>query len=236
MSSKILNFFEIDSTSLEARRMIDLNSMQNNIIISAKIQTQGRGRLDRAWISLEGNLMFSIVIPESWVKNFNTLPACIGVAICNEITPNEQIKFKWPNDLIIIEDGLPRKFGGILIERYSGYFIIGIGINVAYFPSKDTIFPATNLLKHGIKISSEEKINENLLTMLNGDQQDVLTKWKMRHYFHGKNVKINGIDGVFKDIDENFNAILDSVEIQNGTSDTNRVINTRHIITFGDVS
>ncbi len=62
MSSKILNFFEIDSTSLEAKRIIDaknlLNSLQNNIIITAKIQTQGRGRLDRNWVSLEGNMMF----------------------------------------------------------------------------------------------------------------------------------------------------------------------------------
>ena len=227
MSSKILNFFEIDSTNLESKRIIDsktvLNSLQNNIIVTAKVQTQGRGRLDRNWVSLVGNMMFSIIIPKAWVKNFNTLPACVCLAIFREISPNIDVKFKWPNDLLIIENGITKKFCGVLIENYAEFCIIGIGVNVVESPSENTLFPATHLKKYGIRISNEEKINASLLEILNENQVEVLKKWQKMNYFQGKNVKINGIDGIFEGVDENFSVILKQNE-------------GRKIITFGDVS
>ena len=227
MSSKILNFFEIDSTNLESKRIIDsktvLNVLQNNIIVSAKIQTQGRGRLDRNWVSLIGNMMFSIVIPKAWVKNFNTLSPCVCLAIFREISPNIDVKFKWPNDLLIIENDIPKKFCGVLIETHCEFFIIGVGINVVDNPFEKTIFPATHLQKHGIKISNEENINASLLEILNENQSEILKKWQEMNYFQGKNVKINGIEGIFEGVDENFSVILKQNE-------------ERRIVTFGDVS
>ena len=227
MSSKILNFFEIDSTNLESKRIIDsktvLNSLQNNIIVTAKVQTQGRGRLDRNWVSLVGNMMFSIIIPKAWVKNFNTLPACVCLAIFREISPNIDVKFKWPNDLLIIENDIPKKFCGILIETHGEFFIIGIGINVVDNPFESTIFPATHLQKHGIGISNEEKINASLLEILNENQSEILKKWQEMNYFQGKSVRINGIEGVFEGVNENFSVILKQNE-------------EKRIVTFGDVS
>ncbi len=227
MSSKILNFFEIDSTNLEARRIIDsktvLNSLQNNIIITAKIQTQGRGRLDRSWVSLEGNMMFSIVIPRAWVKRFSTLPACVCLAIFGEISPNIDVKFKWPNDILFVENDIPKKFCGILIEAFQDFVIIGIGVNVVHSPENGTLFPATNLEMHSLNITNEEKINDSLLEILNDNQRNVMNLWQKNNYFHGKSVKINGIDGIFEGVDENFCVILN----------TNQ---GRKIITFGDVS
>jgi BirA family biotin operon repressor/biotin-[acetyl-CoA-carboxylase] ligase len=228
MSSKILKFFEIDSTNLECKRIIDsksvLNSLQNNIIVTAQVQTQGRGRLDRNWVSLQGNMMFSIIIPKAWVKNFNTLPVCVCLAIFREISPNIDVKFKWPNDLLIIENGVPKKFCGVLIENYAEFCIIGIGVNVVGSPPVNTLFPATHLQKYGIQISSEEKINASLLEILNENQVEVLKKWQEMNYFQGKNVKINGIEGIFEGVDENFSVIL-----RNNAKET-------RIITFGDVS
>ena len=227
MSSKILNFFEIDSTNLESKRIIDsktvLNPLQNNIIVTAKIQSQGRGRLDRNWVSLIGNMMFSIVIPRSWVKNFNTLPACVCLAIFREISPNIDVKFKWPNDLLIIENDIPKKFCGILIETHGEFCIIGIGINVVDNPFESTIFPATHLQKHGIGISNEEKINASLLEILNENQSEILKKWQEMNYFQGKSVRINGIEGIFEGVNENFSVILKQNE-------------EKRIVTFGDVS
>ena len=44
------------------------------------------------------------------------------------------------------------------------------------------------------------------------------------NYFQGKDVKINGIEGIFEGVDENFSVIL-----RNNAKET-------RIITFGDVS
>jgi len=228
MSSKILKFFEIDSTNLESKRIIDsktiLNDLQSNIIVTAQVQTQGRGRLDRNWVSLQGNMMFSIVIPKAWVKNFNTLPACVCLAIFREISPNIDVKFKWPNDLLIIENDIPKKFCGVLIETHGEFLIVGIGINLVDNPFEITIFPSTHLQKYGIQISNEEKINASLLEILNDNQVEVLKKWQEMNYFQGKNVKINGIEGIFEGVDENFSVIL-----KNNAKEA-------RIITFGDVS
>ncbi len=228
MSSKILKFFEIDSTNLESKRIIDsktiLNDLQSNIIVTAQVQTQGRGRLDRNWVSLQGNMMFSIVIPKAWVKNFNTLPACVCLAIFREISPNIDVKFKWPNDLLIIENDIPKKFCGVLIETHGEFLIVGIGINLVDNPFEITIFSSTHLQKYGIQISSEEKINASLLEILNENQVEVLKKWQEMNYFQGKNVKINGIEGIFEGVHENFSVIL-----RNNAKET-------RIITFGDVS
>lgn len=237
MSSKILNFFQIDSTSLEARRIIDSNFTQNNVIITAQKQTQGRGRLDRNWVSLYGNMMFSIIIPQAWVKKESTLPACISLAILGEISLNSEKNdqklasefaqkmcyVKWPNDLIIIDGSTPKKFCGILIEKYHGFFIIGIGINTEKSPDSNTLFPSTNLKYHDMRVSNAEKINDSFLQMLNKNQNDILSRWREKHYFQGKTVKIGDYDGIFEDVDENFSVILN----KNGE---------RKVITFGDVS
>lgn len=222
MSSKILNFFEIDSTNLEAKRMIDANMISTSVIISAKIQTNGRGRLERTWYSLLGNFMFSIVIPVKWVKNINTLPPAVCIAIYKAIFPNLNIYFKWPNDLIILEEGIPKKIAGILIEKHKDFMIIGIGINVKETPNINAIFPPTNLAINNINIETELEIDNYLLNILRQDSQIILQKWRERNYFQGKFIKINKMEGIFEDIDENFSVILN----QNGL---------KKIITFGDV-
>jgi len=222
MSSKIVKYFEIDSTNLEAKRLIDVQSIENTIIISAKKQTQGRGRLDRTWISMEGNLMFSIVLPQSWVKFPKLLPACCAIAVREAIFPNGNISFKWPNDILIVENENPKKCCGILIEKYSDFYIIGIGINVEFAPENNTVFPAACLKQYSLIVQDEEKIFQNLLPLLNQGNKEIINKWQEKNFFQNKNVKINEINGVFKGVDENFNAIL-------------LCGNEKKVVSFGDV-
>ena len=162
---KIIELDSIDSTNDEARRLIKNGDASDNIVIWAKSQTGGRGRMDRVWQSPEGNLYFSIILQnplgsnssalkiESWQLSFIAAIA-VGSVLANLIpsdpdspsTPEYDLKYKWPNDILINE----RKISGILLESIgtvskTDWVIVGIGINVNKLPEGQTNLPATSL-------------------------------------------------------------------------------------------
>ena len=196
---KIFKYHEIDSTNLEAKRLVDLNTieptLQNTAIVSAEIQTHGRGRLEREWKSIKENMMFSLVFPVQWVKH-PTLPACVCIAVKEAITPSNTVYFKWPNDVIINDAGTPKKCCGILIEVYRGFCIVGIGINVVHHPEL-TMYEATNLKQHNLTIQNEEIIFQNLRSLLQKNPQDITKLWNKDNFFLNKTVKISENQGIF---------------------------------------
>lgn len=121
-------------------------------VIAAGRQSGGVGRLGRSWISLPGNLHFSIALPEQFLTDDlkEVIPLAAGVLVAEflRIETGLNICLKWPNDLIL--DG--RKIGGILCEssifdgRMQGV-IIGIGINLKNAPEFDQAlkYPAGSL-------------------------------------------------------------------------------------------
>lgn len=92
-----------------------------------KVQTSGRGRLGRSWLSSEGDtLCMSIAVKSPYFEGFTLLAA---LAVYNALKPfckGEDLQIKWPNDIICNN----KKLSGILCERVSEYTVIGIGINV----------------------------------------------------------------------------------------------------------
>ncbi|MEI6093163.1 MAG: biotin--[acetyl-CoA-carboxylase] ligase [bacterium] len=130
-------------------------------IIIAKIQTEGRGRFSRKWVSdIKGNLYCSILLKDiSWLKNPVHLPVFISVILRRTIVSlvndvPDSLGFKWPNDLLI--DGA--KLSGILIESGDGFFVLGIGVNIKKAP----------ILSSGYKTSSLSEVffkNEEIKTI-----------------------------------------------------------------------
>ena len=60
---KIISFDELDSTQLEAKRMIKNGSALNGTIIATKNQTAGIGTHGRKWIAKKDeSLTFSIIL------------------------------------------------------------------------------------------------------------------------------------------------------------------------------
>lgn len=222
MSSNFFKYFEIDSTNLEAKRLIDMQTIEKTAIISSERQTNGRGRMDRNWVSIDGNMMFSLVVPEKWVKFSNVLPLSIGLLILQALKPDTNVFLKWPNDVIIVNNDIPKKCAGVLIEKYREFYIIGIGINVVSYPLENVRFVATSLKENNITVENEECFLKNLLPLLNVIPQNIIKLWNEKSYFNGKNVKINDNEGTFLGIDENANAVL----MCNGR---------KKIITVGDV-
>ena len=104
------------------------------LVVVARSQTAGRGRLGKSWSSPEGGLYFSALVrPNMGMKELlrMTVFACVPLAEALEEVSGAHVQVKWPNDLEV--EG--RKVGGILVEGVSklnrlDFAIIGVGINV----------------------------------------------------------------------------------------------------------
>ena len=104
-------------------------------VVRALCQSGGRGTHGRQWVSGEGGLWMSAVLPVNAADSeVGTWPLLAGMALC-EICRGlgcDDVRLRWPNDLII--DG--RKVAGILLDRpEAGKVVIGIGINLTQDPS-----------------------------------------------------------------------------------------------------
>jgi len=100
----------------------------------AELQSAGRGRQGRRWISPFGA---SLALSLSWTfreaeRVDSTLSLAVGVAICRALAGlgAHAIRLKWPND-VWIED---RKLGGVLVETRTGggavHVVVGVGLNL----------------------------------------------------------------------------------------------------------
>ncbi|TDM05758.1 MAG: biotin--[acetyl-CoA-carboxylase] ligase [Ideonella sp. MAG2] len=106
----------------------------NPCLLVAEHQTQGRGRLGRAWESSAGaSLTFSLSLPLQRA-DWSGLSLAVGLCVAEALDPEGQhLGLKWPNDLWL-RDGSHRKLGGILIEALTvgqvRVAVIGIGLNI----------------------------------------------------------------------------------------------------------
>lgn len=110
-------------------------------LLVAVQQTQGRGRLGRAWLSSpDASLTFSLSLAIAR-PDWSGLSLAVGVALAQALDPRgDHIGLKWPNDLWLRQpgpEGQPgagRKLGGVLIEAMTlgdnRVAVIGIGLNV----------------------------------------------------------------------------------------------------------
>ena len=104
-------------------------------VVCAEVQTGGRGRMGRRWVSPEGNLYVSLcfelgALREAEIYSFLSAVALAGAF--EQVCPEIGVKCKWPNDLLI--GG--KKVSGILLETDGvGRLIVGIGVNVVSVPA-----------------------------------------------------------------------------------------------------
>ena len=142
-------FDTLASTSDEARRRARDGAPEGTLVM-ARVQTAGRGRQGRTWVSQPGNLHLSLLLrPEAPMARAAQLGFAAGLAVADAIhafASKGAVTLKWPNDVLL--DG--RKAAGILLESEGdaagrvAFVVIGIGVNLAASPA-DTEFPATSL-------------------------------------------------------------------------------------------
>jgi BirA family biotin operon repressor/biotin-[acetyl-CoA-carboxylase] ligase len=127
---------EIGSTNDRARELLGTRTGEGTAVV-ADLQTAGRGRRGRTWLSPPGrNLMVSVALrPAIHAGDAWQLAGATALAAwkaCSDVAPAHRLAIKWPND-VVTGDGA--KLGGMLLETALdgdrlGEAVIGIGINV----------------------------------------------------------------------------------------------------------
>lgn len=216
----LLAFEEIDSTNSEALRIASFGAI-DDLVVTAKTQTGGKGSKGRAWISMVGNLHASILLASDIdIKKHSQLCFLAANALQNTLcliakaqNIELDIKLKWPNDVFIGK----KKLAGILVESISfnkrNYVVIGIGVNILCSPT-DTIVHATSLLAEGIVIASTEHFLHLFMTSFNKlykqwtqERNFIKTRqeWMKHALYLNEIVTIEDgnmrVSGIFKDID-----------------------------------
>lgn len=98
--------------------------------VRADIQTGGRGRTGRAWVSDAGGLWISATIPVPGPRHkWSVLPLAAGWAMVESLhrLGVTGLRLRWPNDVLLGR----RKLAGLLVEQFRPETaVVGIGLNV----------------------------------------------------------------------------------------------------------
>ena len=214
---EVVYFDKINSTNAAGKN----SNCTANTLFVAEMQSDGRGRNGRKWISPKGSgvWMSIVTLPKIKVDNVSQITLVAGLAVCESLNNNFGIdaKIKWPNDIVV--DG--KKLCGILTEAVSENgvtkkVIIGIGINVnnKSFP-KEICDVATSLRMLLTKKSDRTEIINNVLDSIEkyynvlineGNLEKIIEEYKKLCVNIGKEVVTTGapevVEGVAIDITE----------------------------------
>jgi BirA family biotin operon repressor/biotin-[acetyl-CoA-carboxylase] ligase len=177
------------STNLIARRVVDEcveNDLQlPSVVIVAREQLEGRGRLSRTWHSPRDKGIWITAIHTRPTEQIGLVPLEVGAIVAEFLRDIYGIdaRVKWPNDIVV--DG--RKLAGILIEARqrdddSTGLIIGVGINVepmgAEVPSATSISEASerDIDLDAATVAFIERLDERLSSP--PDPGAIIARWR----------------------------------------------------------
>jgi len=154
MKLKKFNFKKVKSTNNTAIRLIRRGI--DSGVVSADVQTKGKGQRGNKWISKKGNLFISIFFKVNSKLSLKKITT-INLSILKKIISNQivgKIYIKLPNDILIYKKKVSGILQEIMYKNNSKYLIVGIGINVISSPNIRN-YPTTYLNKY-----SKKKINK----------------------------------------------------------------------------
>ncbi|MEI6563550.1 MAG: biotin--[acetyl-CoA-carboxylase] ligase [bacterium] len=159
-------FDEVDSTNTALLERVRIDpELPSGTVWAARMQTAGRGRLERKWNSPPGrNLLCSLYYrSRAGSDRFPSLTMAVAIGI-DELLHGFRIgsNLKWPNDVLV----KGRKIAGLLAERTGeDGVVIGIGLNVNMTAEEASLIdqPATSLR---IETGTELMIDEVLKALL----------------------------------------------------------------------
>ena len=185
LEERIHYFSEIGSTMDAARKLARKGAKEGTIVI-AEVQADGRGRLNREWLSPKGGIYLTIIlrpgISPAYAPRINLM---VSITVAATIRKLFGIKagLKWPNDVLI--EG--RKVCGILAEMNAemdviNFVNVGIGINAnTSIPQfEKTVTSLKDAL--GREISRKEFLSVLLMEIERQQpllmKEDLLDEWK----------------------------------------------------------
>jgi len=198
--TEILYFDETDSTNSEAKRK---SHYPDKTVFIADVQTSGRGRRGRQWISGGGRgVWMSILLkPGKATDKIPQITLAAGLAVCRALKKfGIASGIKWPNDIVV--NG--KKICGILAEMCNGEgnevcVIVGIGINVNFesFPEEiknvaTSVFLETNKKNSRCEIIAAvlEEFWKIYAEFLAGNSEKNIAEYKKECASLGKMVRV----------------------------------------------
>jgi BirA family biotin operon repressor/biotin-[acetyl-CoA-carboxylase] ligase len=217
---KFIHYYDEVSSTMDIARDLARKGCPSFTAVIAGVQTKGRGRLQRKWLSDEGGLYFTVVvrpvIPLLMSARVNFMASVVLVKTLRNMFGIEAM-VKWPNDIIV--DG--GKLSGMLSElEAEGDFVsfinIGIGVNVNNDPFPKEPLSASLRRVLGRNVPRREILNsfmnlfEKKIREANYDK--IIAEWKENTVTLNRDVKIVTTSGEFYgtavDIDESGSLIL----------------------------
>jgi len=179
-------------------------------VLAVELQTAGRGRYGRKWISgLGDNLTFSLLWRfKCGLNDLSGLSLAVGVAIVRAIRKLnvKDIQLKWPND-ILTKQG---KLGGVLIEAQGdilGPSVVVIGIGLNYIMTENVMQKAGQPVCALDEICMDLPTRNQLFSALLYEMNIVLKKfaeegfanirreWEMYNFFQNQVIQLSLPDG-----------------------------------------
>lgn len=191
----------VSSTNIVAKELAQ-NGAEEFTVVTAKSQTNGKGRLGRSFISnSENGLYMSMILrPNPSDDSCVHITALSAVAVLEAIkeTSNISPSIKWINDIYINE----KKVCGILAEASFdnsklNHVIVGIGVNI--LPPKngfdDSIKDiATSIYENESPSSYKELLCAKIIDKLIFYYQNIESKSYMRVYKENSNIIGKSVD------------------------------------------
>ena len=152
------------STQADLAESVHSNSAIDGEVLIANYQSAGRGRLDREFIAAPSSaLLFSLYKKVKRPRaEWNFLALLTALSITEALTSidaNQEIKVKWPNDILLNE----KKIAGLLSQATEYGVIIGVGLNVSMQDHELPVQTATSLILEGFKEVDRNKIAKKIL-------------------------------------------------------------------------
>jgi len=218
-------FFDtIDSTNTWAAA--HFSELADGELVAAAVQTAGRGRLDRTWISPRGNIYATFVQKGVSSPLLGVAAASLAALdLVRGLAHAERFHIKWPNDVFCGT----AKISGILSQYIcprngaAGGLVTGIGVNLnmsrEQFASASQEATSIAILT-GVQVDLEAALKrfEDLLhghaDTLKNNPNALFSRWKTENGLLGKHVEFVAGDGarltgLFRDIADDGSVILD---------------------------
>ncbi|MFB6192536.1 MAG: biotin--[acetyl-CoA-carboxylase] ligase [Haloarculaceae archaeon] len=199
----------LDSTNRRARELAAEGA--GDVAVVAGRQTGGRGRLDREWASPPGGVYVSLLlrpaVPPAHAPVY-TLAAAVATADAVDGLIEDDVRIKWPNDVLAVDGASERKLAGILTEMEGeadrvSWLVVGVGVNAnvdeGALPPGGTSLQARRRAagRSPVAVSRRELLAALLdrFEELTGDLDAVVPVWRERANTLGRRVRVETPDG-----------------------------------------
>src|SRR5574337_489349 len=202
---------EVGSTNTLAMEMASRGAADGTVVV-AEMQTGGRGRLGRKWISPPGNLYLSVILRPDIPTHrapLITLMGAVAASSAIRAACGLPAAIKWPNDILLSG----KKVSGLLTEMSAEpdrvkHIVLGIGVDVnmdlAELPIDLRPATATLASEAGRRIDRTALLRQVLRELDHwygvflANDAEVLRAWESLNATTGRTVAVSGPGGTFE--------------------------------------